>query len=83
VSGLCIEAGAMPGGGAARDVIAAEGTQAECIDIAAAQFDWHMHDTAGAAARLSAVRSGPAGVAGRGAKESWPIVRSCRAWAAG
>jgi hypothetical protein len=46
--------GAVPGGGAAREVTAADGTQAECIDAGLVQFDWHTHDADGTAALLRA-----------------------------
>jgi hypothetical protein len=54
----------MPGGGAAREVPAADGTHAECIDAGSVQLDWHTHDAGGAAAALLSDSSGSAVRAG-------------------
>ncbi len=73
----------MPGGGAAREVIAAEGTQAECIDAGSVQLDWHVHDADGAAELLFPAGPGPAVAAAAGATASWAVVPAGGAWAAG
>jgi len=86
VSGLRIEAGVVPGGGAVREVTAAEGTQAECIDAGSVQLDWHVHDADGAAELLFPAGPGPAvavAAVAAGAMVSWAVVPAGGAWAAG
>ena len=82
-SGAWIAVGAVPGGGAAREVPAADGTQAECMDAGPGQLNRHTHDADGAAAALLPASSGPAVAVGAGAIEAWAVVPACRAWVSG
>ena len=75
--------GAMPGGGAAREVTAADGTQAACIGERSVHIDWHMHDADATAALLLPVGSGPDEVIGVGAMESCAVAPASAEWAAG
>ncbi|MEV5054260.1 MULTISPECIES: hypothetical protein [unclassified Arthrobacter] len=73
----------MPGGGAAREPAAADGTQAGCIDAGSVQLDWHTHDADGRAALPLPVSPGPGLVAGGGAIASWAVAPARGEWAAG
>jgi hypothetical protein len=75
--------GAAPGGGADRDVTAADGTQAECIEAGWVQLDWHTHDADAAAVLLLPVSPGPPVILGAGAMSLWDVVPACREWATG
>jgi hypothetical protein len=73
----------MPGGGAVREVTAADGTQVECIDAGSVQPDWHTHDADGAAELLLPAGPGPAVAVAAGAMVSWAVVPACGVWEAG